>query len=61
MCLICKNLKSFFFFGCVDGDEIITIQSLQFDLGTIEFATNNFSDDNKIGQGGFGMVYKVRN
>ncbi|KAM7522748.1 hypothetical protein LguiA_012650 [Lonicera macranthoides] len=41
-----------------DGDEIITIQSLQFDLGTIEFATNNFSDDNKIGQGGFGMVYK---
>ncbi|KAM7528352.1 hypothetical protein LguiB_031762 [Lonicera macranthoides] len=41
-----------------DGDEIITIQSLQFELGTIEFATNNFADDNKIGQGEFGMVYK---
>ncbi|KAM7522749.1 hypothetical protein LguiA_012651 [Lonicera macranthoides] len=41
-----------------DGDEIITIQSLQFDLGTIKSATNNFADDNKIGQGGFGMVYK---
>ncbi|KAM7528351.1 hypothetical protein LguiB_031761 [Lonicera macranthoides] len=41
-----------------DVDEIITSQSLQFDLGRIEIATNNFSDDNKIGQGGFGMVYK---
>ncbi|KAM7528359.1 hypothetical protein LguiB_031769 [Lonicera macranthoides] len=41
-----------------DVDEIITSQSLQYDLGRIEIATNNFSDDNKIGQGGFGMVYK---
>ena len=23
-------------------------------------ATGNFSDDNKLGQGGFGPVYKVR-
>ena len=30
-----------------------------FDLGTIVNATNNFSDNNKLGQGGFGPVYKV--
>ncbi|KAK5814172.1 hypothetical protein PVK06_029624 [Gossypium arboreum] len=29
-----------------------------FDLGTIAAATNNFSSDNKLGQGGFGPVYK---
>jgi len=32
---------------------------LQFDFVTIEAATNKFSDDNKIGEGGFGEVYKV--
>lgn len=30
-----------------------------FDLFTIATATNNFSIENKIGQGGFGPVYKV--
>lgn len=39
--------------GLSDGD------SLQFDLATIEAATNRFSDENKIGKGGFGVVYKV--
>ncbi|KAE8692221.1 calcium-binding protein PBP1-like [Hibiscus syriacus] len=29
-----------------------------FDFVTIESATNNFSDSNKIGTGGFGLVYK---
>ncbi|KAK1275031.1 G-type lectin S-receptor-like serine/threonine-protein kinase [Acorus gramineus] len=29
-----------------------------FDLHTLEMATNNFSDANKIGEGGFGPVYK---
>ncbi|KAK3420153.1 hypothetical protein EUGRSUZ_G00950 [Eucalyptus grandis] len=29
-----------------------------FDLTTIVNATNNFSDDNKLGEGGFGAVYK---
>ncbi|THF96455.1 hypothetical protein TEA_020642 [Camellia sinensis var. sinensis] len=40
------------------GNEITTEQSLQYDLCTIQSATNNFSDQNKIGQGGFGHVYK---
>ncbi|KAH7833931.1 hypothetical protein Vadar_011202 [Vaccinium darrowii] len=30
-----------------------------FDMVTIAGATNNFSDSNKIGEGGFGSVYKV--
>ena len=30
-----------------------------FDLPTITTATNNFWMENKIGQGGFGPVYKV--
>jgi hypothetical protein len=33
---------------------------LQFDFETIRLATNNFSDANKLGQGGFGTVYKVK-
>uniref|UniRef100_A0A7N2LU91 non-specific serine/threonine protein kinase n=1 Tax=Quercus lobata TaxID=97700 RepID=A0A7N2LU91_QUELO len=31
---------------------------LYFDLSTILSATNNFSDENKLGEGGFGPVYK---
>jgi hypothetical protein len=30
-----------------------------FDFGTLACATNNFSTDNKLGEGGFGPVYKV--
>ena len=30
-----------------------------FDFNIISKATNNFSNDNKLGEGGFGPVYKV--
>ncbi|XP_027364933.1 cysteine-rich receptor-like protein kinase 10 [Abrus precatorius] len=40
------------------GEDLTDLESLQFDLATIEAATNRFSDENKIGQGGFGVVYK---
>ncbi|XP_048141699.1 cysteine-rich receptor-like protein kinase 25 isoform X1 [Rhodamnia argentea] len=38
--------------------QISELHSLQFDLRTIEAATNKFSNDNKLGEGGFGLVYK---
>lgn len=42
-------------------DEIGSVESLQFDFDTIKVATDNFSEENKLGQGGFGVVYKVAN
>ncbi|XP_022886512.1 putative receptor-like protein kinase At4g00960 [Olea europaea var. sylvestris] len=39
-------------------NETSTIESLQYDFSTIRAATENFSDANKLGQGGFGGVYK---
>ncbi|KAI9078167.1 hypothetical protein K1719_039866 [Acacia pycnantha] len=43
-----------------DDDEIAPIESLQFNFNTIRLATDNFSIENKLGQGGFGSVYKGR-
>ncbi|KAK4258888.1 hypothetical protein QN277_005286 [Acacia crassicarpa] len=40
------------------GNDLTDVESLQFELATIEAATKRFSDENKIGQGGFGAVYK---
>ncbi|KAG8385696.1 hypothetical protein BUALT_Bualt03G0071900 [Buddleja alternifolia] len=34
----------------LENDEISTVESLQYDLGRIRAATNDFSDDNKLGQ-----------
>ncbi|XP_031126899.1 uncharacterized protein LOC116029137 [Ipomoea triloba] len=39
-------------------DEVTVVEFLKYDFGTIKKATNNFSDSNRIGQGGFGPVYK---
>ncbi|CAL5410971.1 unnamed protein product [Camellia sinensis] len=39
-------------------DSTPSSESLQFDLGTIRDATDNFSEANKLGEGGFGPVYK---
>ncbi|KAJ6893257.1 cysteine-rich receptor-like protein kinase 10 [Populus alba x Populus x berolinensis] len=39
--------------------QFVSSEDLPFmDLDTIEAATRNFSDSNKLGQGGFGAVYK---
>ncbi|CAG7881606.1 unnamed protein product [Brassica rapa] len=39
-------------------DDMTNTHQLQYDLNTIEAATDNFSDENKLGEGGFGVVYK---
>ncbi|XP_041023459.1 LOW QUALITY PROTEIN: cysteine-rich receptor-like protein kinase 10 [Juglans microcarpa x Juglans regia] len=39
-------------------NDITTVESLQFDFSTIEAATNKFSENSKLGEGGFGVVYK---
>ena len=39
-----------------DGDDP---ESLLFDLTTLRRATDNFAQENKLGHGGFGAVYKV--
>ncbi|KAK7280214.1 hypothetical protein RJT34_25276 [Clitoria ternatea] len=44
----------------ISEDETKEVESSQFDFDTIKVATNNFSDANKLGQGGFGPVYKGR-
>ncbi|GJY95359.1 cysteine-rich receptor-like protein kinase 26 [Tanacetum coccineum] len=38
--------------------DIGTAESFQYDFSTMQVATNDFSEDNKLGQGGFGAVYK---
>lgn len=40
-------------------EEISIIESLQYDFSIIRAATDDFSEANKLGQGGFGVVYKV--
>ncbi|KAL0372976.1 UNVERIFIED_CONTAM: Cysteine-rich receptor-like protein kinase [Sesamum calycinum] len=39
-------------------EEMSATESLQYDFGKIRAATDDFSDANKLGQGGFGVVYK---
>ncbi|XP_054791080.1 cysteine-rich receptor-like protein kinase 44 [Prosopis cineraria] len=42
------------------NNAIELAESIQCAFETIEAATDNFSDENKLGQGGFGHVYKGR-
>ncbi|KAK9064205.1 hypothetical protein SSX86_015585 [Deinandra increscens subsp. villosa] len=39
-------------------DEISTAKSLQISFDVIKASTGNFSENNKLGDGGFGVVYK---
>ncbi|XP_030451935.2 cysteine-rich receptor-like protein kinase 10 [Syzygium oleosum] len=44
--------------GISGANELTTVESLQFDLATMQAATNNFSPQNKLGEGGFGEVFQ---
>ncbi|WJX21111.1 non-specific serine/threonine protein kinase [Trifolium repens] len=39
-------------------EEMMIAESLQFNFDIIRVATSDFSDSNKLGQGGFGIVYR---
>nr|CAD1841125.1 unnamed protein product [Ananas comosus var. bracteatus] len=41
-----------------DAEEIKSAESLLTDLSTLRAATANFAEENKLGEGGFGAVYK---
>ncbi|KAI5330963.1 hypothetical protein L3X38_021089 [Prunus dulcis] len=41
-----------------NSEDVSLVESLQYDFETIRSATDDFSDANKLGQGGFGAVYK---
>lgn len=57
---LCYNFKLFFLNYVVDINEVRSnTKSLHYEFGVIQDATNNFSIGNRIGQGGFGDVYKV--
>ncbi|XP_022845902.1 cysteine-rich receptor-like protein kinase 29 [Olea europaea var. sylvestris] len=57
-CPFAYNLMKSYTLHVPADNEISTVESLHYDFGTIRAATNNFSDGNKLGQGGFGVVYK---
>ena len=57
--LILQSISLRLPFGCVAAKEITVEECLIFGLATLKVATNNFSDENKLGKGGFGVVYKV--
>ena len=60
ICMYCLEFyRAFFFLFLAEGDDITTAGSLQFDFKVIEAATDKFLISNKLGQGGFGKVYKV--
>ncbi|GJU04789.1 putative receptor-like protein kinase [Tanacetum coccineum] len=39
--------------------DISIVEPLEYNFDAVSVATNNFSGDNKIGQGGFGSVYQM--
>ena len=43
-----------------DEEDISYIELDQFNLPAVVAATDNFAKDNKLGEGGFGEVFKVR-
>ena len=46
--------------GRIEDLNLFRMEDLTlFDVGKVATATNNFHSENKLGQGGFGPVYKV--
>jgi hypothetical protein len=44
-----------------NAEDIQIVDPLLLDLSTLQAATDSFAESNKLGEGGFGAVYKVEN
>uniref|UniRef100_A0ACD5X5D5 Uncharacterized protein n=1 Tax=Avena sativa TaxID=4498 RepID=A0ACD5X5D5_AVESA len=58
---LCKRIKKphkHVPIASADGQDIASSEYVLYDLSTLRAATDNFSEDNKLGEGGFGPVYK---
>ncbi|KAI3997681.1 hypothetical protein MKX01_040654 [Papaver californicum] len=53
-----KNRQQATMIAGTDGDQSLFRRSLKFKYSTLEKATHYFSEANKLGQGGFGEVFK---
>ncbi|XP_013599965.1 cysteine-rich receptor-like protein kinase 11 [Brassica napus] len=56
--VLCRRRESMQRTEVESDSDISTPQSSQYDFKTVEAATNKFSRHNKLGEGGFGEVYK---
>ncbi|KAF3524649.1 hypothetical protein F2Q69_00047901 [Brassica cretica] len=56
--VLCRRRKSYRRTEIETDSAISTENSSQYDFKTIQAATNKFSSTNKLGEGGFGEVYK---
>jgi hypothetical protein len=41
------------------AEDTETVDSMMMDVSTLRAATGDFDETNKLGEGGFGAVYKV--
>lgn len=60
-----NNSLSIFFLSLVDAnysteaEDIENLDSMLIDISILRSATGDFAESNKLGEGGFGAVYKV--
>lgn len=57
---IIYSIKHYIFLSLLgEITEVKDIESLKYTFSTVRASTNYFYEDNKLGEGGFGAVYKV--
>jgi hypothetical protein len=44
-----------------EAEDMESVESMLIDISTLRAATEDFAESNKLGEGGFGPVYKVMN
>lgn len=57
--MVLGNIRTSEMVGHIDEEAKGNLELPLFDLSRIAMATDNFSVNNKLGEGGFGPVYKV--